>query len=119
MKVRRTVSAFWALAKPFWTSEERFKALGLLALVLSAGFLQTYMFVLGNRWNAEFYDAVQKMDVSRVIQQLLVWSAICGGMVVFETYENYFWQTLELHWRTWMNSKALEAWLAAASGKSP
>jgi putative ATP-binding cassette transporter len=56
MRTNGFLKAFWALTKPYWVSEKRGKALGLLVLVVGLVLALVYMEVLFNYWNRDFYN---------------------------------------------------------------
>ena len=49
----------WALAAPYFRSEEKWKARGLLLAIVVLNLAAVYMLVLLNEWNRVFYDALQ------------------------------------------------------------
>ena len=61
----------WHLAKPYWRSEERRWAWGLLAAVVVLNLASVYINVRLNEWRNKFYDALQNYDERRFFQQLL------------------------------------------------
>ena len=79
-KVTRIFLAdLWALTKPYWFSEERWAARGLLAVVVALNLGTVYVNVLFNRWNNDFYNALQNMDQAAFIQQLWKFSWIAAA----------------------------------------
>ncbi|MGD0566531.1 MAG: SbmA/BacA-like family transporter, partial [Candidatus Goldiibacteriota bacterium] len=59
---RRLLGGFWRLAKPYWSSEERWAAWGMLAMVVGLNLAWVYLMVKLNTWYQKFYDAIQKLD---------------------------------------------------------
>src|SRR5579862_3632591 len=59
---RQLFGGFWRLAKPYWFSEERWQARGMLALVVALNLGWVYLMVWLNTWYRKFYDAMQKLD---------------------------------------------------------
>ena len=60
MQPKRFMSAFWALAKPYWVSEERAKGLLLLAAVVGLTLGLVWINVEINLWYNKFYNAIQE-----------------------------------------------------------
>src|SRR5450830_310472 len=60
----------WALSLPYFKSEERWKARGLLATIVGLNLAAVYMLVLINDWNRVFYDALQNKQADVFWQQL-------------------------------------------------
>jgi ABC-type uncharacterized transport system, permease and ATPase components len=51
--------AVWQLIKPFWVSEERWRAWMMLIAIVILSLGLVYISVLINQWNQVFYDALQ------------------------------------------------------------
>ncbi|WP_341987951.1 ABC transporter ATP-binding protein/permease [Azorhizobium sp. AG788] len=99
------------LALPYFRSEERWIALGLLAAVIALELGWVYATVLLNKWNAAFYDAIQEKDFAAFKYQLLVFCAIAAGAICIAVYQVYLKQWLEIRWRRWLTRRYLEHWL--------
>ena len=108
---RNTIRDAWRLAKPFWTSEEKWSAWGLLLAVIALTLGNVYIAVLFNQWNNAFYNALQRLDGSAFFQQLFVFSILAALYIVMAVYAFYFTQLLQLRWRRWLTEKYLSAWL--------
>jgi putative ATP-binding cassette transporter len=102
---------FWAIAGPFWRSEERWRAGVLVALlgVLLLG--QTGFNLQFVRQSGELTSALAAADADRF------WSAIRYTLallaVAVPIWATYYWvrDTLGLHWRRWLTGRFLDAWL--------
>jgi putative ATP-binding cassette transporter len=76
MQIKRRTSeptdwhAVWRLLKPYWVSEEKWKARGLLATVVVLALGMVYINVLFNEWNRVFYNALESKDLATFKQQL-------------------------------------------------
>ena len=55
-----------ALALPYFRSEEKWKARGLLAAIVALNLGAVYMLVLINDWNRVFYDALQNLSLIHI-----------------------------------------------------
>lgn len=60
----------WQLLLPYWRSEERRIALGLLAVIVVLNLGAVHVLVLLNAWKRSFYDALQQRDAAAFIPQL-------------------------------------------------
>ena len=58
-RLRRLGRDSWGIARPYWFSDDRWPALGLLAVVIALTLSMVYLNVLLNRWNNTFYNALQ------------------------------------------------------------
>ena len=52
----------WRLVKPYWTSEEKWSAWGLLLAVIVLSLGNVYISVRINAWNNAFYNALQAFN---------------------------------------------------------
>lgn len=111
MRNRRFLSAFWALAKPYWTSEQRSKGLLLLGAVIGLSLGLVYLEVQFNLWNKDFYNALEKKDQPEFVQQLWRFTYLALIWIVARVYRLYLQQMLQIEWRAWLNEHFLAAWL--------
>ncbi len=112
MQNRRFLSAFWALAKPYWTSEKRGKGFALLAAVVGLALGLVYLEVQFNLWNKDFYNALQEKDQGQFFQQLWRFSYLAFIWIFGRVYQLYLQQMLLIEWRSWLNDHFLSRWLA-------
>src|SRR5437667_56427 len=59
MQTSRFLTAFWALAKPYWVSEQRAKGVTLLVTVIGLSLGLVWINVQINLWNNDFFNAIQ------------------------------------------------------------
>lgn len=111
--VRSTARKIWALTAPYFRSEERWKARGLLLAIVLLNLGTVYMSVQINEWNRVFYDALQNHDQAVFWQQALRFSYLAFGYIVIAVYKFYMTQLLEVRWRAWMTGHYLQRWLSA------
>ena len=57
------LAKLWKLTAPYFWSEERWSARGLLAIVVGSGFVLVYITKLLNDWNARFFNALQDKNM--------------------------------------------------------
>ncbi|HQS07348.1 MAG TPA: ABC transporter ATP-binding protein/permease [Xanthobacteraceae bacterium] len=100
------------LALPYFRSEERWSALGLLAAVIALELGWVYATVLLNQWNSAFYDAIQEKNFPAFQKQLLVFCGIAAGAIIVAVYQIYLKQWLQIRWRRWLTKRYLDHWLA-------
>ena len=112
MRNRRFLSAFWALAKPYWTSAQRRKGLALLAAVVGLALALVYLEVQFNLWNKDFYNALQEKDQGQFFRQLWRFTYLAFIWIVGRVYQLYLQQMLLIEWRSWLNDHFLSQWLA-------
>ena len=102
----------WALASPYFHSEDRWKARGLLAAIVLLNLGAVYMLVLLNEWNRVFYDALQNKDAAVFWTQLGRFTYLAFAFIIIAVYRFYLTQLLEVRWRAWMTTHYLQRWLA-------
>jgi vitamin B12/bleomycin/antimicrobial peptide transport system ATP-binding/permease protein len=107
-----TARRIWALTTPFFSSDQKWKARGLLAAIVLLNLGAVYMLVLMNEWNRAFYDALQAKNQSVFWAQLLRFTYLAFGYIVIAVYKFYLTQLLDVRWRAWMTTHYLERWLA-------
>jgi putative ATP-binding cassette transporter len=102
----------WVLSLPYFRSEDRWKARGMLAAIVVLNLAAVYMAVLMNEWNRTFYDALQNKDSVVFWQQLGWFTILAFSAIVIAVYKFYLTQLLELRWRAWLTEHYLGRWLA-------
>ncbi len=102
----------WALTRPYFQSEEKWKARGLLLAIVLLNLAAVYMLVLLNDWNRVFYDAVQEKNQPVFWEQLGRFTYLAFAFIIIAVYRFYLTQLLEIRWRAWMTAHYLERWLA-------
>src|SRR5215467_5315648 len=89
----------WRIAKPYFLSEERWWAWGLLAAVIVLNLGSVYISVRINEWRNDFYNALQNYDEPEFFRQLLIFSILAGIDIVILVYQVYLGQMLQIRWR--------------------
>src|ERR1700736_372212 len=105
------VRAAWRVAGPYWGSEEKWSAWGLLGAVLALNFGNVYTSVLINEWNNAFYNALQAFDRRELFHQLGVFCVLVIIAIAMSVYALYLNQLLQIRWRSWLTRKYIDAWL--------
>ena len=102
----------WALSAPYFQSEDKWKARGMLAAIVVLNLAAVYMLVLLNDWNRVFYDALQNKDAPVFWTQLGRFTYLAFSFIIIAVYRFYLTQLLELRWRAWMTTHTLQRWLS-------
>ena len=105
----------WRLLLPYWRSEERRNALGLLAAIVLLSLCAVYVLVLLNAWNRSFYDALQQRDAAAFTRQLGRFCLLAAVFIATAVYRQYLTQVLEMRWRRWLTHHFLDAWLGGGA----
>ena len=100
------------LSRPYFVSEEKTKAWGLLAAIVALNLAAVFMLVQINEWNRVFYDALQNKQADVFWQQLwrFLWLAL--AYIVIAVYKFYLTQLLQLNWRRWLTRHIMGRWLS-------
>ena len=106
----RQVSA-WSLVKPYWVSSEWKVAWGLLVTIIAINLCVVWINVRLNKWNAQFYNALQSKDVHDFPNLLLQFSVLAFAFIILAVYGRYLRQMLGFRWRQWLTERFLGQWL--------
>ena len=112
ISLRRTLPRAWALIRPYWFSDDRWAAWGLLLAVVLLTLGMVYLTVLLNQWNNAFYSALQDKNVVAFRAQLFRVTWLICIFIFLAVYQVYLNQMLEIRWRRWLTNRYLNAYLA-------
>ncbi len=101
----------WQLAKPYWNSEERWQARGLLAVIVAFTLGLVYMAVQFNTWNKEFYNSLEQKNYADFRELLLYFCFLASVYIALAVYKIYLTQMLQMRWRIWLTRQYLGEWL--------
>ena len=110
-RLRQLLPIAWNIIRPYWSSEDRWAAWGLLVVVIALTLAMVHMSVLFNHWNNAFYTALQDKNHTVFFQKLVALSWLVGLTILFAVYQLYLNQMLEIRWRRWLTERYLRAWL--------
>lgn len=110
-KLLSFLSTVWSLAKPYFTSERKWRARSYLLGVIALNLISVYALVLINDWNRLFYDALQNKDARIFWEQLGRFGYLAFGYMIVMVYKFYLTQRLQMDWREWMTQSLLNKWL--------
>ena len=110
-RLRRLLRNAWALARPYWFSEDRWAAWGVLLVVIALNLGIVFINVLLNKWNNTFYNSLQDKDYAVFVQQLIRFSWLAASYIIVAVYQLYLNQMLQIRWRRWLTERYLGAWL--------
>jgi putative ATP-binding cassette transporter len=101
----------WKLARPYWFSEERWRARGLLAAIIAFSLGLVYLLVAFNKWNRDFYNALEQKNAADAFALLLYFGFLAAVYIAGSIYRLYLQQMLEMRWRVWLTKQYLGDWL--------
>jgi putative ATP-binding cassette transporter len=113
----------WALARPYWSSEERGRARLLLAAVVLLNLSLVGMTVVLTYWQRAFYNALEAKDAGAFWSLIFLGGEVDGtwfpgfcvvaaAYILVSVYQQYLRQALEIRWRRWLTSHYLDGWLS-------
>ena len=101
----------WDLAWPYWKSDERWSAIGLLVAVIALNLFAVWLNVRLNTWNNDFYNALQQYNWTEFWRQFGIFGIIAFALIVDAVYSLYLRQILHIRWRRWLTQHFLHRWL--------
>ncbi|HEX3419244.1 MAG TPA: ABC transporter ATP-binding protein/permease [Stellaceae bacterium] len=101
----------WALAWPYWRSEEKWSAIGLLAAVIALNLITVWLNVRFNYWNNDFYNALQQYEWPEFWRQFAIFGVLALAFIVVGVYSSYLRGILHIRWRRWLTERFLRDWL--------
>jgi putative ATP-binding cassette transporter len=103
---------FLRLALPYFRSEDRWRARGLLFGVIASELFVVYVAVKVTEWNAAFFNGLEARNWDAVQFQLMVFLLITLGAILSGMGQYWFGQTLIIRWREWMTNRYVDLWMA-------
>jgi putative ATP-binding cassette transporter len=101
----------WDIAWPYWKSEEKWSAIGLLAAVVALNLTSVWLNVRFNSWYNDFYNALQQYNWEEFWWQFAIFGMIAGALIVVAVYSFYLRAILHIRWRRWLTENFLRNWL--------
>ena len=111
IRFRSFLRDLWRLTQPYWTSEEKWVARGLLAAVIALDLGTVFVTVEINQWQASFFNSLEKKDQAEFMRLLGVFTALALSYIVMAVYQLYLTQMLQIKWRRWLTERYLSDWL--------
>ena len=106
------------LVRGYWVSEEKWKARGLLAVVVTLNFITVGMLVLINDWYNEFYNALQGYEYELFWPLVGKFAVLAFLHIAVAVYAIYLRQMLQIKWRSWLTERYLARWMDISSKRS-
>jgi len=113
--IRSTLAAVWRIAVPYFNSEDKWAGRGLLAAVIALELGYVAITVMVNRWNSDFFNALQERDLKSFTYLLGYFAVLATMAVIVQVYQLYLNQWLRIRWRRWLTEHYLTGWLRNAN----
>ena len=102
----------WNLAWPYWKSDEKWPAIGLLTAVVGLNLITVWLNVRFNYWNNNFYNALQEYDWAEFWRQFAIFGGLALAFMLVSVYAAYLQRILHIRWRRWLTDRFLRDWLS-------
>jgi putative ATP-binding cassette transporter len=111
-RVLIALRTFLTLALPYFRSEERWRARGLLLGVIAGelGFVAVAVTVI--QWNARFFNALEARDWEAFKRELVIFGLITLGAIAVGMAQYFFGTTLQIRLRRFMTERYVALWMA-------
>lgn len=103
------------LAWPYFTPRRSARPLAVLAVVLLLAIAGVRLNVLFSYWNNGFYDSVQALDAKRFWFFMGLFGLLASVHVARVLLAYFVAQAFDIHWRSWMNDRLTDDWLAGSA----
>jgi putative ATP-binding cassette transporter len=105
-------SRFLAVATPFFRSEARWRAAGMLALLLAFILTLNGLNVAASYMCCNFTTAVSEREADRAVTFALLWAGAFAVLTVVAVFKAFTEDRLRLGWRQWLTRHLFERYLA-------
>jgi putative ATP-binding cassette transporter len=106
------VSELVGMFGAFWSSPKRYKMLMLLAALVAVVGATAYAQVRLNAWNQPFYNALAGKNFPLFVEQLGVFAALAGVLLVLNVAQTWLNQTSKVVLREGLVDDLMTQWLA-------
>ncbi|WP_213769111.1 ABC transporter ATP-binding protein/permease [Caballeronia sp. dw_19] len=106
-----TLKAWWALLRPYWTSDRKRGAIALFSALLILTFSLTYVRLALTVWMGHYQQTVIRYDATAIPSLLLGFLAILGLDIGVNVAVNFINLALGINWRSWLTKRFLRRWM--------
>ena len=103
---------FWTIAKTYWFSDEKWKARGLLLLIVLLLLAYTGLSVVLNNQRGELISALSAKNESRFWQTVIIFIGVLVVYAPLLAAYTYLRDRLGLAWRRWLTTDFVERYFA-------
>lgn len=102
---------FWALVRPYWKSDDKYKAFMYLFINLICSFAGVYSSVALNNVTKVMFDALSAYQKPLLITAIIKFLGIAVLIFFCAGYGAYFSGLLSIRWQKWLTKNTLANWL--------
>lgn len=110
-KIGGALRQAWRIAKPYYFSDEKWSALGLLVVVVALSLGQVALNVRFSYWYNAFYNTLQNLDEHGFYVQIAIFAGLATLWVAVGMSRSFLSQMLRIRWRRWLTELYLKRWL--------
>ncbi len=107
-----TVGEYWALAGGYWRGATKRKAWLLTLLTLGLVIANISVQYGVNRWNAFFFNALEKKQADIVLTAIGLFAALAVASSAVAVFQLLARMKLQVYWRQWLTERLAARWLA-------
>ncbi len=96
---------FWHIAKPYWFSNEKWGARGLLLVLLCLVLLNSSQEILLSYMNRDLINALSERNINAFYQTIGISLGIIAMTVPLSALTDYVQRKLSLYWRRWLTEE--------------
>ncbi len=105
---RQLWQRFWAIAKPYWFSHEKWSARGLLAILLVLALIASGLNVLLSFMNRNLINALEQKNIESFYRTVWVFVGVIVVAIPLVVFFDYVRKKLSLYWRRWLTNQFLD-----------
>ena len=109
---RVTGRRFVRAVKDFLTSEVRWRARGLFALLIAFALTLNGLNVVNNYVGRDFMTAISRRDQTGFIREAVLYVVVFAGTTVVAVFSRFTEERLGLLWRVWLTRRIIRRYLA-------
>ncbi len=109
---RVTLRRFIRAVKDFFTSEVRWKARGLFALLVTFALTVNGLNVLNSFVGRDFMTAISQRDQAGFVREAIFFVAVLAATAVVAVFYRFTEERLGLFWRVWLTQRIIHKYLA-------
>lgn len=102
---------FWALVRPYWVSDDKYKAFLYLFINFICSFAGVYSSVALNSVTKVMFDALSSFQKPLLIASIIKFLGIAVLIFFCAGYGSYFSGLLSIRWQKWLTQNTLANWL--------
>ncbi len=102
---------FNTVVRPFFHSELRWQALGMLGLLLGFIFCLNGLNIASSFMSCGFMTAVAQRQGDQAVHYALLWAGVFGALTVVAVFKAFAEDRLRLSWRRWLTRHLIDRYL--------